>query len=304
MNRLTLVATLALSMAGPALATPAGEPSSLDVYYYLTRDHIPGPGISRQAAELKAAQTWVETDAAPPIAGNFGEVMYAYGHSHPRVLCAPLDLCVVKLMSGEKIINLSIGDSVRWLVQPAQAGDRPVVVIKPTAAGLHTNLVITTDTGHVYYLDLASDQSDFVPIIAFYDPEKLVRTVNEQQTLAEEKTKRESETRVAVLSGVNPAELDFAYWWDGPAHLQPVRVFSAEGKVYIQMPADMKYGDAPALFVIEHGKEQLTNYRLNGSYYVVDQLFQEARLVLGVDKDRSVVAIHAGKKPFWTGFGD
>ncbi|MGA7181381.1 MAG: TrbG/VirB9 family P-type conjugative transfer protein [Thiobacillaceae bacterium] len=304
MNKLTLITTLALIMAGPALAAPPAEPSSLDVYYYLTKDHIPGPGISREAAQLKAAQTWLETDTAPPIAGNFGEVMYAYGHSHPRVLCAPLDLCVVKLMSGEKIINLSIGDSVRWLVQPAQAGDRPVVVVKPTTAGLHTNLVITTDTGHVYYLDLESDKSDFVPIIAFYDPEKLVRTVNEQQALAAEKTKREAEARVAVLSGVNPADLDFAYWWDGPKQLQPVRVFSAEGKVFIQMPPDMKHADAPALFVIEHDKEQLTNYRLSGSYYVVDQLFQEARLVLGVDRDRSVVTIHAGKKPFWTGFGD
>jgi type IV secretion system protein TrbG len=304
MNKLILIAVLALNISGPVFAAPSAEPSSLDVYYYLTRDHIPGPGISRESAELKAAQAWLETNTAPPIAGSFGEVMYAYGHSHPRVLCAPLDLCVVKLMSGEKIINLSIGDSVRWLVQPAQAGDRPVVVIKPTTAGLHTNLVITTDTGHVYYLDLTSDRTEFVPIIGFYDPEKLVRTVNAQKDLAAEKAKHERESRVAVLSGVNPADLDFAYWWEGPKDLQPVRVFSAEGKVLIQMPADMKYGDAPALFVINHGKEQLTNYQLNGHFYVVDQLFQEARLVLGVDKDRSVVSIHAGRKPIWSGFGD
>lgn len=303
MKRIPLVIALAMNLAGPALAAPPSEPSSLDVYYYLTQKHIPGPGVSRQAAKLKAAQTWVETDNAPPIAGSQGEVMYAYGHSHPLVLCAPLQLCVVKLMPGEKILNLSIGDSVRWLVQPAQAGNRPVVVIKPTATGLHTNLVITTDDGHVYYLDLMSDKSDFVPIIGFYDPEKLVMTVNDEKALAAENAKKKAETRVATLPGVDPAELDFAYWWKGPKAYRPVRVFSAEGKVFIQMPPGMKYGDAPALFVIEQGKEQLTNYRLTGSYFVVDQLFKEARLVLGVGKERTVVAIHAGRKPFWAGWG-
>lgn len=302
MNRILLTLSLALCLVGPAIAAPENAPNSLDVYNTLARKHIPGAGMSRQAAELQAAQTWLATDEAPPIAGSQNEVMYAYGHSHPLVLCAPLNLCVVELMVGEKIVSLSIGDSVRWMVQPSQAGERSVVVIKPTVAGLRTNLVITTDGGRVYYLDLLSNPSDFVPLIGFYDPEKLVMTVNDQKILASEKAKKEAETKVAVLPGVNPAELDFEYWWEGPKVNQPVRVFAAEGKVFIQMPPGMKYGDAPALFVIEEGKEQLTNYRLTGSYFVVDQLFKEARLVLGVGEDRSTVTIHAGKKPFWSGW--
>jgi type IV secretion system protein TrbG len=302
MKQFPVAAFLTLALTGPTLASPQSEPTSLDLYYALTKKHSPGPGMSREATELKAAQAWLETDNAPAIVSAQGEVLYAYGHSHPRMLCALLDLCVVKLLAGEKIVNLSIGDSVRWLVQPAQAADRPLVVIKPTAAGLHTNLVITTDAGRIYYLDLVSDPSDFVPVIGFYDPEKLVMTVTNPKILAAENSRKEAENQVGILPGLSPADLDFEYWWDGPKAYQPVRVFSGGGKVFIQMPADMKYGDAPALFIVERGAEQLTNYRLNGSYFVVDQLFQEARLVLGAGGERTVVTLHAGKKSFWSGW--
>jgi type IV secretion system protein TrbG len=299
MKRFPLAAFLTVALAGPALASPSSEPTSLELYYALTKKPAPGPGVSRDAAELKAARAWLETDNASPIISEQGEVVYAYGHSHPRMLCALLDLCVVKLIAGEKIANVSIGDSVRWLVQPAQAKDRAVLVIKPTAAGLHTNLVITTDAGRLYYLDLISDPSDFVPVIGFYDPEQLVMTVNAPNALAAENARKDADARVAVLPGLSPADLDFDYWWDGPKAYQPIRVFSGAGKVFIQMPLDMKYGDAPALFIVERGEEQLTNYRLDGSYFVVDRLFQEARLVLGVGKERTMVSLHAGKKPFW-----
>ena len=48
----------------------------------------------------------------------------------------------------------------------------------------------------------------------------------------------------------------------------------AGAKVYIQFPARLDQGEAPALFVIgRDGKSQLVNYRMSGDYYVVDRLF-------------------------------
>ena len=59
----------------------------------------------------------------------------------------------------------------------------------------------------------------------------------------------------------------------------------------------MKYGNAPAVFVMEDGKEQLTNFQMIQGYYVIDQLFHEAKLLLGTGSNKQVVTIHAGSRP-------
>lgn len=277
---------------------------------FAATDHAPGVGAHIQPgrttpvptvrrAERAAAQHWARTGVAPALVGPNGEVLYAYGESHPEVRCAPLHLCVVALLKGEKIVNLSVGDSVRWLIEPAQAGDRPVVILKPTTAGLATNLVITTEDGHLYYLDLVSRAARFVPEIGFYDPQALVATIHHARAVTAAHARARAETVVASLPRIDPAKLDFAYWWRGPRADRPVRVFSGRGKVYIQMPARLRYGNAPAVFVVDHGTTQLVNYALVGSYFVVDELFKEARLVLGTGAHRRVVTIHAGRKPLF-----
>ena len=63
---------------------------------------------------------------------------------------------------------------------------------------------------------------------------------------------------------------------------RPVRVFDDTHKVYIQFPARLDQGEAPPLFVVgPNGENQLVNYRVNGSYYIVDRLFAAAELRLG-----------------------
>ncbi|MHB8549454.1 MAG: TrbG/VirB9 family P-type conjugative transfer protein [Acidiferrobacterales bacterium] len=256
--------------------------------------------VHRRHAERTAAQQWAQTGVAPALTGANGEIRYAYGESHPTVQCAPLHLCVITLLRHEQIVNLSLGDSVRWLAQPGQAGDRPIVVLKPTTVGLRTNLVITTNDGHLYYLNLVSGPARFVPEIGFYDPQALMQTVQSARALRAAQAQKRAQTVVASLPRIAAADLDFAYWWKGPKAERPVRVFSVQGKVYIQMPARLRYGNAPALFVVDHGAEQLVNYRMVGVYFVVDALFQEARLVLGVGKHRRIVTIHAGHRPLFS----
>ncbi len=287
----TFVSVLALALGAPAWA----QSNSLQVYTALRRGGHAAPAHGVHQAERAAAQTWAHTGSAAPLAGPDGMLLYAYGASRPEVLCAPLHLCVVTLLPGEKIVDLSIGDSVRWLVQPAQAGNRPVIVIKPTTAGIRTNLVITTDDGHLYYLDLVAARARFIPEIGFYDPRALVQSL----ARAGQQARSRAQTVVATLPGIDPGKLDFRYWWEGPKADRPVRVFSARGKVYIEMPKRLRYGDAPAVFVVVDGKQQLVNYRMVGSYYVVDELFKEARLVLGVGDHRQVVTLHAGRRPFF-----
>ena len=53
----------------------------------------------------------------------------------------------------------------------------------------------------------------------------------------------------------------------------------------------MKSSQAPALFIVSpEGSAQLVNYRVSGSYYIVDRLFHKARLVVG-EKNPVVVRI-------------
>src|SRR5690606_2189368 len=69
----------------------------------------------------------------------------------------------------------------------------------------------------------------------------------------------------------------------------PVRAFDDGNKVYIEFPARIDQGQAPPLFVLgPDGQAQLVNYRMRGSYYVVDRLFAAAELRLGEDPQQIV----------------
>ncbi len=281
---LTLSVLIALAGAGAAAAQGPARAHPLPV--------VTPQALTTPQAERQAALAWARGGRAHPITGPDGELLYPYGTVHPTVVCAPLHVCVIRFGVGEQIASISIGDSVRWRVQPTAAGTQPLLVIKPTTAGLSTNLVVATTSGRVYYLNLVSAWHQYVPEIGFYYPEDLVETLKRQAA-------HTAATTVAVLPAGEGAQLDFHYWASGPRRYRPVRMFSQAGHVYIQMPADIRYHNAPTLFVVEGGKRSLVNYRFSGHYYIVDQLFRKAELVLGVGDDARIETLHAGKRPFW-----
>lgn len=253
----------------------------------------------------QAAQRWAHTGDAPVLVGNNGVVMYAYGESHPIVTCAPLQVCVIRLIAGEHITNLAIGDSVRWLIDSAQAGAgneaTPVVITKPTSADLATNLAITTDAGRVYYLTLRSDLHKYVPEIGFYDPQRIIMKLTQQRAAAEGEAAAHQQTVIDSLGAVDPASLDFGFTCqaqdrEAEAWL-PIRVFAGGGHTYVQMPPTLASGDAPALFNLigtgRHPQTELINSRLLHGYYVIDGLPKRVELLLGAGKRaRTVICAH------------
>lgn len=309
---LTLIAAAASAQAGtPSSAasqpkldikTTASMPLQTSHQIYDLKAPIP---LSWRATSA-AAQTWLDTGNAPSMVGTNGMVMYAYGQSQPTITCAPLHICVINLLPGEHITNLSIGDSVRWLVQPTDAGKTPVVVVKPTAAGLTTNLAVTTDAGRVYYMTLVSDKHSYVPQIGFYDPQQLVINMEQQaaRQRAAEAAQAEAKKQevVAPMGNIDPSTLDFNYTCKldgGQSDLEnddllPVRVFSGGGHTYLQMPGKMRYTDAPAVFNVTDDTTELLNSRLVHGYFVIDSLPQKFKLAVGVGKGaRSVTCEHA-----------
>ncbi|MHB1657633.1 MAG: TrbG/VirB9 family P-type conjugative transfer protein [Burkholderiales bacterium] len=312
LSLLAFVCAGAVAAPVPASTAPASIKSHAAVRETVSQDNptshdiyeLKAPIPLSYRAEDDASQEWLKTGNAPSMVGTNGMVMYPYGASHPTVTCAPLHVCVINLLLGEHISSLSIGDSVRWLVQPTQAGNRPVVIVKPTQAGLVTNLVVTTDAGRVYYLTLVSDKHGYVPLIGFYDPQQLVINMQQQVTQAREAEQAQANAQkqavVAPLGDVDPAKLDFNFVCkldDGHADLdnadlKPVRVFAAGGHTYMQMPDTMKFTDAPAVFNVTGGSTELMNSRLVHGYDVIDGLPTKFKLVVGVGKNSRSVTCH------------
>jgi len=292
-------------LAGKSSQTEAptyARPANLDSATYF-RIRAPEP-LSGHAFEA-AAERWSETGDAPVLVGTNGAVMYAYGESHPTVTCAPLRICLIHLMAHEHITNLSIGDSVRWLVQAADAGAgndvTPVVITKPTEANLVTNLAITTDAGRVYYLTMHSDQRKYVPQIGFYDPQAIIVRLHQQHAAEVAKAAAHQDTIIDNLGSVDAATLDFGFTCkaENRAAKQwlPLRVFAGSGHTYLQMPKTLADGDAPAIFnLITVGRRtqtELINSRLLHGYYVIDGLPTRFELLVGAGKSaRTVTCAH------------
>jgi type IV secretion system protein VirB9 len=274
----------------PASALPPASVESATLF----QGQLARP-LSRSAFE-DAASTWAQTGDAPVLVGTNGAVMYAYGQSHPSVTCAPLRICVINLIAHEHITSMSIGDSVRWLIQSADAGAgndaTPVVITKPTEPNLVTNLAITTDAGRVYYLTLHSDQKKYVPQIGFYDPQQIIIRLQQQRAASEAKAAAHQESVIDDLGTVDPAALDFHFTCKAENRAAerwlPVRVFAAGGHTYLQMPDTLAYGDAPALFNLvetgHHTQTELINSRLLHGYYVIDGLPARFKLIVGAGK--------------------
>jgi type IV secretion system protein TrbG len=89
-----------------------------------------------------------------------------------NVVCQPLFVCDIVLDSGETIISMATGDSVRWLLNTVASGpdgDTPHVLVKPTDYNLRTNLIIATDR-RVCYVILVSVKHDYQYRARFYYP--------------------------------------------------------------------------------------------------------------------------------------
>lgn len=294
-------ATTAPGGNGATVASPAPSGAQLQPE---KKPVVPAPSVAEPTAEqmglpietgLKAKPMYTSSSVRG-IEGGVGRVMFAYGHSQPTVPCAPLHVCVVNLMPGEKINDINVGDSVRWLIQSSQAGDRPIILMKPTMSGIATNLVITTDQNRVYYLNLVSTETRYLPQVGFYDTQEM--TVKQRAVEDKEQSRMDG-------PGIDPAHLDFNFTCkadSGGNSLLPKQVFAGNGHTYLAMPDDMKYKDAPAVFNVSNGTTELINgrYDPNKGYFIVDGQPEAIKLVLGnADSTASVTCTHGSKNKSW-----
>ena len=241
------------------------------------------------AAGVGAAQGWISDVQYPYQAGE--KTMYLYGAGQAQLVCAPFRLCLVELERGERVQpqGIQLGDTARWQATPAVgAGGVTTVVLKPAQVGLETNLVLVTDK-RIYHVNLISRETDYMPAIAWAYPDEA-----DQQWQDYWKQGGAVASANGSVAGVGLAGLDFNYSITGcdKCGWKPLRVYTDSKQTVIEVP---DIAEMPALMVINGaGDENLVNYRINGNRFIVDQVFSEAVLVVGVGEKQQRVTIRKG----------
>lgn len=204
-----------------------------------------------------------------------------------RLYAAPGLVSLIALQPGEELISVASGDTVRWVIGDTASGSgaskRTHILVKPSSAGLSTNLVIATDR-RLYLMQLESRAGPAMAAVSWTYPQ--------DELLALKRMEAAARAAEPVAAGIAIEQLNFGYSIEGDrAPWRPIRAFDDGRQVFIEFPATLATGEAPPLFVVgSSGKAELVNYRLRGRYYVVDRLFSIAELRLG-EKRQSVVRI-------------
>ena len=237
-----------------------------------------------------------------PTPTGFIDAVQYYNYAPGVVYTAitsPGFVTTIALAPGEKLESCAAGDTTRWIVQEVHAGSEPrrqtLVLVKPRLPDLSTNMVITTSK-RIYQLDLQSVAVGvYQTMIAWHYPfGDLIMIRHTMQ--------RENRRQAAILGGnLHLSKMNFNYLilkqkgktppWT------PLRAFDDGEKTFIEFPPELGVTAAPPLFVLgRNGRAQIVNYRIEGDYYIVDQLFNEAELRLGESPQTIVRIVRAKPK--------
>lgn len=230
-----------------------------------------------------------------PTSGGYINAIQVYPYTEGalyRLYAAPQEVSDIALQPGETLIAISAGDTVRWIVGDTASGTGATkqvhILAKPFAAGLKTNLVITTDR-RSYHLQLESTDHTYMAALSWTYPN--------DDLIALKGASDAARAAAPIDTGLALDALNFQYRITGDdTPWKPLRAFDDGRKVYIEFPKSLAQGEAPPLFVLgEKGTSDLVNYRVRGNYYIVDQLFAAAELRLGQD-DQKIVRITRGER--------
>lgn len=280
-------ATVPVSPSPPQAAVPqeqvetTAKPKAIRIKKQQAKKPVRKEGLSdRQVVERRVKQSVQSPVNAMSVESK---TIYSYVPDAIYMIYAALNHVVdIQLQPGERLTGKIVaGDTFRWEVGTVEDGSgsnvTTHVLIKPKQAGIETNFLIVTDR-HSYRLYAQSNEDFFIPTVgwAYSDEEmtsKSAQIRKEQQRL----------DGMVAAPAIIAANLNFKYKIDAKKKYAwvPVRAFDDGSKTYIQMAPEMKSSEAPVLFIKDGKKLNLVNYRIRGSYFIVDRLFEEGELRSG-----------------------
>ena len=207
-----------------------------------------------------------------------------------QLYAAPGQVTNIALQPGEQLVGngpVAAGDTTRWVIGDTTSGAgataRVHLLVKPTRAGLATNLVINTDR-RTYHLELRSAEKTYMASLSWSYP------VDELIAVRRDAATAEAAQPVVVGTLDALASLNFGYRISGDkVPWRPVRVFDDGRRTFVEFPVGIEQTELPPLWVIgASGEPELVNTRVSGRYVVVDRLFSAAELRLGAKKQKVV----------------
>src|SRR6202050_77413 len=293
-------------LSSPAGGTAAEKGSEVPPNWKPPHAELNNAAVSAAAV----AHQW-ETGVGTPTPGSDGRVLYVFGQGMPVMVCAPLRVCAVELQPGEHLQSQpQIGDSRRWEITPVMSGSgldqTPLLVVKPIEPGLETDLIIPTDQ-RTYVFRLVSDPTRFVSRLAFQYPAddrakwatfqaQQDAATRDAEAVAEQRRAQEDQAKDKQAGVLPMAEnaldnLYFDYKLSGDPAYRPERVLDDGQHTYLIFPRNGRFREMPTLLMLVNGKTELVNFRVDGTRYIVDRLFDKAILVVGVGKKQTRVTI-------------
>lgn len=137
-----------------------------------------------------------------------------------------------------------------------------------------------------------------MPQVSFKYPEE----AQARWDALQRREKQERTDNTLPGTGEYLGDLSFDYELSGAASWKPVRVYNDGRKTIIEMPGAMQQAEAPTLLVVRKEGDMfnddetvLVNYRVQGSRYIVDTVFDRAILIAGVGRSQDRVTISRRK---------
>jgi len=251
----------------------------------------------REWHSISLSKEWLN-NGNKSFRGKDGSVSFLFGATMPRIIVAPLRITDIKFQKGEKILDVQLGDTTRWMTSPSISGEKENQVshllLKTTDVGLETTLFVSTNR-RTYHMNLFSRRYEYMPIVDFKYRDEINKKWEKYHNYfnKQERIKKESK-RLKVTSHLskNINNLDFDYRITGNASWKPTRIYNDGIKTYIQMPKSMLYNEAPIFLVLDrNNNNQLVNYRLKENTYIVDKLFKKGMLIIGVGDNQEKIRI-------------
>lgn len=264
------------------MKTPHRIPCGAMAMARLIAMSICAPALAQAPRERRAAaETPVQILAAANVAARqrpgrdgFSAARHVYSYAEGalyELYTSPNFISTVLLEPGEHLIEIAAGDTARWMVSQAttesEREERTIVLIKPQAAQLRTNVVLITDR-RTYLIEAISQAGEaYSAQVAWAYPSENIPRLAPATTQA-----HRDDYRVRAVRGRRPA-------WT------PIRVHDDGARTWIEFPRVAAALDLPPLFVITPEGAEIVNYRVErgaeGPRYEIDRVFDVAELRLG-----------------------
>jgi len=302
------LATAPAADPGSAAAPPAARPQPTEPAPQASTDPAALPsreGFHLGPADGEALARAYRRSGTAPTVERATDSLFPFGHVRPVLRCAPLRACAIELEAGELVLATSLGDSERWLLQAAYSGPgahTPILVVKPTACDLSTNLVVSTDR-RIYEIALDSPpcknadsgeatynpRLQYTGLARFYYPDDLVRRWSDEEQAAREGAERLAQGTTPLAPVARLAHLNFDYSWDRSRRWPwvPNQIFDDGDHTFIGLSPAARLAEMPLLFSLgRHGELAILNYHLEGQTLVADRVLERAVLVVGSAKKK------------------